>query len=367
MIEETIFNKELLIRIASEYRNMDPGLLEKVLRALQLLEGLVYREVPLIFKGGTAAMLLLGTPRRFSIDIDIILEGQQDLDTHLQSIVESTGFTGYEEQKRVSGKKLKKEHYKVLYDSVISGNLDQPVILDIVYQPNLYPRVEYLPISLLFGFINGSSVSVQAPTIDALIGDKLTAFAPHTTGIHYTRNHRDMSLEIIKQLYDIGTLFESISSVDTVRETFSAFVKQESYYRGIQVTDEDVVADIINTALNISTVGVLGFGESEQLQSGIRKLKSYVFSENYTPTNAFTHAARTANLAATVVFSGEDKILHFDGPDDVKPLLIEEHEFSKLNKLKKINPEAMFYWYHTLEILKGASRLSLLKKGLQQS
>lgn len=360
MIEEKLFEKARLIRIASEYRNMDPGLLEKVLRALQLLEGLVYRNVPLIFKGGTAVMLLLGVPRRFSVDIDIILENQQNLDKVLQSIVDSTGFSKYEAQNRISRTALKKDHYKLFYDSNVSGNADQPIILDVVYQKNPYGIVEYLPIKSPFDSSSVPSVSVQAPSIDALVGDKLTAFAPHTTGIQYRRGQRDMSLEIIKQLYDIGTLYEHTSSVVTIRNTFYTFVEQESYYRGIKPSVEEVAIDIINTALTISSGGNLGFGDATHLQTGIRRLKSYVFSENYTPTIASTHAARTAYLAATILYSFEDKLLPFTGPETVKTLLIEERELSKLNKLKKINPEALFFWYHVIKLMKEASKLRLL-------
>jgi hypothetical protein len=39
---------------------------------------------------------------------------------------------------------------------------------------------------------------IAMPTFDAILGDKLTAFAPKTTGILYSKNR---SVEIIKQLY----------------------------------------------------------------------------------------------------------------------------------------------------------------------
>lgn len=68
------FSKDTLTHTASRYPRMDIGLLEKVLRAIQLLESLAMTEVPFIFKGGTAAMLLSPVPHRFSIDIDILLD-----------------------------------------------------------------------------------------------------------------------------------------------------------------------------------------------------------------------------------------------------------------------------------------------------
>jgi predicted nucleotidyltransferase component of viral defense system len=60
-------------RLSAENRKADKILIEKVIRALLLLEGLVESGLPFIFKGGTAVMLLQKRPKRFSIDLDIIV------------------------------------------------------------------------------------------------------------------------------------------------------------------------------------------------------------------------------------------------------------------------------------------------------
>lgn len=57
----------------SKRKKADKILIEKVIRALLLLEGLSNSGLEFIFKGGTALMLLLGTTKRLSIDIDIIV------------------------------------------------------------------------------------------------------------------------------------------------------------------------------------------------------------------------------------------------------------------------------------------------------
>jgi hypothetical protein len=66
---------------------------------------------------------------------------------------------------------------------------------------------------------------VTVPTVDAIIGDKLTAFAPNTIGIPYFRgkDNQSFSMEIIKQLFDLGKLFEEIGDVEVVRRSFMAF------------------------------------------------------------------------------------------------------------------------------------------------
>ena len=70
--------------VSKQSRNADKILVEKVIRALLLLEGLVKEKLFLVFKGGTAVMLHLKSARRLSIDLDIILpERHENLDERL--------------------------------------------------------------------------------------------------------------------------------------------------------------------------------------------------------------------------------------------------------------------------------------------
>lgn len=356
MIEESEFSQDMFSKRASEYPGIDPGLVEKVLRAFQLLEGLVSCGVPFVFKGGTSAMLLSASSRRFSIDVDILVERPDIIEDHLESVVKATGLTRYERQDRAARTRLEKDHYKFFYNSVISGNSEQPVLLDVVYQDNLYPELQEIALVPPFGVGSQPILKVRTPTIDALIGDKLSAFAPNTTGIPYTRGNRDMSLEIIKQLYDIGTLFAQASSLGVIRQSFRSVADREAQYRELNISHEEIALDIIDTALTISSDGVLGRGKTKELQDGIKKLKSYVFSEVYTPTSATTHAARAAYLATAVLNNDESGIMRFDNPQSVRDMTISNHAYSKLNKLKKRNPEAMYYWYHVIgsEVLRHA-------------
>ena len=73
MIDQALITTDWLTKVAKENRNADKILIEKVIRALLLLEGLVKQKLKFVFKGGTALMLLLNSAKRLSIDIDIIL------------------------------------------------------------------------------------------------------------------------------------------------------------------------------------------------------------------------------------------------------------------------------------------------------
>ena len=51
----------------------DPAIMEAMIYALYLLEYLKQTDLEFIFKGGTSLVLLMDQPKRFSVDIDIIL------------------------------------------------------------------------------------------------------------------------------------------------------------------------------------------------------------------------------------------------------------------------------------------------------
>ena len=72
MIQEKCTSKEWVTEIA-RIKKADKGLVQKLIRALILLEGLSESRLQFVFKGGTALMLLLNSTKRLSIDIDIII------------------------------------------------------------------------------------------------------------------------------------------------------------------------------------------------------------------------------------------------------------------------------------------------------
>ena len=74
MIKPESFSREWIesFRNREEYSRIDLMVLEKMIRALSLVELLKIHDVEFVFKGGTSLTLLLDVPQRFSIDIDIL-------------------------------------------------------------------------------------------------------------------------------------------------------------------------------------------------------------------------------------------------------------------------------------------------------
>ncbi len=103
MINQKEITNEWVSKVSKENKNADKILIEKVIRALLLLEGLVKQKIKFTFKGGTALMLHFNSTKRLSIDIDIILpEETKELDALLEKLVKEQGFIRKEIQDRSS-------------------------------------------------------------------------------------------------------------------------------------------------------------------------------------------------------------------------------------------------------------------------
>jgi len=78
-------------------------------------------------------------------------------------------------------------------------------------------------------------IVVTVPSVNSIAGDKLTAFAPKTIGIPYGKGK---SMEIIKQLFDLGILFEHISDLREVYDSYRNTAELESGYRKLKMPIE---------------------------------------------------------------------------------------------------------------------------------
>ena len=237
MILKESYSAEWIRGIQQKYKS-DPILMEKVIFALTLLEQLKVSGLDFIFKGGTSLILLLGELKRLSIDIDIIVtpENRDAMDVIFKKIIGFGVFEEYEINERTMHGNIPKVHYKFNYHSNIS-NKTEYILLDLLYEENLYLRTINVPVYSQLLQMDAGRTEVKVPTIDCILGDKLTAFAPNTTGIKYGVKKE---LEIIKQLFDIANLFDIAKDVNIVKGTFDKIVAQEIKYRGIKSDSESV-------------------------------------------------------------------------------------------------------------------------------
>ena len=325
---------------------VDTPLVEKAIRALSLLESLVRSGCPFIFKGGTALMLHLDASRRLSIDVDIVCPPGTDIKEFLGKHGQEYGFTGAEEIERISRTGVPKSHaeyhYAVTYPS---GHPTDKILLDVLYEDIHYNQVVNLPIASPLLIQDSAPVMVQCPSLADMLGDKLTAFAPHTTGIPFFKHEAPFFMEIMKQLYDVSSILDRIDDLSAVRKTYAEIVPIELGYRNLdQLTEADVLNDTYQCAMNICLHGALDRTEYGYFTDGARRVNSFIIPESYNADVAIRDAAKVAYLVR-LIQTGANEVRHYCPEIDTElaAALIEDQALNKLNRIKKISLEAFFY------------------------
>ena len=345
---------EWMKQVAAENKFPDIALIEKSIRAFSLLESLVKSGCPFVFKGGTALMLHMDSAKRLSIDIDIICPTGTNIEEFVQKYAQEYGFGDVKLVERVTPHNIPKTHAKFFYQVTYVTNTETEfILLDVLFEDIHYHEVEQLPIQSRFLKVEGEPVMVNVPGKADMLGDKLTAFAPNTTGIPYFKGEKDCSMEIIKQLFDVASLFDVTDDVKVVAETFKRFATVELQYRNLDPENiAQVLDDIFQTSLCICLKGQLEPQTYKLLQTGTKRIQSFIHSEKYNIDSAITNASKAAYLSVLIA-NGITTAVHFD-PQNIEPLrdaVIKEPLNTKLNKLKKSNIEAFFYWNEIGKIL----------------
>lgn len=357
MIKQSSFSPEWLEKTAQQYNIADKNVLERVIHAFALLELLSQSGLSFVFKGGTCLMLHFPDKiQRLSVDIDIICPPGTDILPYIARY-EDYGFSSMEVINRETpeGHQVPKGHAKLNYRMTFPmGKSDSLfVFLDVLYDDCHYKHIEQHPINLPIWESEGEELSVAIPSIPDILADKLTAFAPNTTGVPYEKKGEDSSAEVIKQLYDVGRLFDKTDDIATIAEVFHGVCHEELQYRGSRYTEADVYEDIRNTAMCLALKGRIRPDEYERLKTGVRRFKSYLFNaHSYNEQKATADAAKAAYLATAIQFSATHLVLYPEGEWNApKSFPTKAGLDMDLRKLRAENPVAYFYWLQISELL----------------
>ncbi|MEE0990803.1 MAG: nucleotidyl transferase AbiEii/AbiGii toxin family protein [Paludibacteraceae bacterium] len=354
MINKKCFTKQWIDQKSQELNYSDKNLIEKVIRAFSLLDMLVSSGCPFCFKGGSSLMLIFNkTTHRLSIDIDIMCPPGTDIEQYLLEYAKN-GFISYQLiERKQAGKDVPKEHSKFYYKVAFNeyANKESFILLDVIYEVCYYQQVERVVIEHELIESEGTPLFVNIPSVGDILGDKLTAFAPETTGIPYYKGGYLTTLEIIKQLYDIGRLFDRVEDLQVTKLSFEKIAPIELSYRGLCTSDmSQIFNDIRKTSLNITTRGMIDKEKFELLQQGIKSIKSFMYKSQYRIEQAIVDSSKAAYLATCIELK-EERLSHYGDMNQIVDLSIGRLFPSKLNKLKLSNSEAFYYWYKTEELL----------------
>lgn len=280
MINSECFTSEWINKVRDDNPPADPIIVEKTIYAFELLSKLSEKDFEFIFKGGTSLLLLIENPKRLSIDIDISTNvSKEEIESLLTDIVTESRFNSWQENPRTKAN-IPKKHYKLYFDSSINRSYNSYILLDVLFQENPYPKT--IQKERKNKFIATDEVTYCIiPTADSILGDKLSAFAPNTSGISFGVGK---SMQIQKQLFDIGELFNLAEDRAEIRNSFYKFAEIESSYRNKTISANNVIEDIIGTSFLLSQIllkKAVDNKDTKELQDGISKLRSHLIGINY--------------------------------------------------------------------------------------
>ena len=202
-----------------------------------------------------------------------------------------------------------------------------------MFQENKYTQTIKKEIENELLKIDAPYYSVSVPTAECILGDKLTAFAPHTTGILLGENK---DLEVMKQMFDCACLMNVVEDFSNIKETYHKIVDEEIAYRGLDVTYKEVLLDTINATMCLMSRGLSNPTDYEYFIKGIDGLKAHIFSGKYSGEKAISDAAKIFYIA-TAILTNQEKLIKIEDGNKYKDILIKNKEYAKIAKVRKID------------------------------
>jgi hypothetical protein len=217
--------------------NASALLAEQAITCLELVSELVKCDLNFQFKGGNSLLLILDTPKRFSIDVDIATDCKRDeIEQCLDQCVDRFGvFERWEPRQHKTKPWIPLASYYLYYKSKFTDE-ESSVMLDAQLRRSNYKTSLK---KVVCGEIYKSDAMVELPLPSSIIGDKLLTLGPSTLGIPLGKGKEAQRL---KHVFDISRLMTVEPKLSDIRESFTNCLQQENE---IQVTKQnaDVVID----------------------------------------------------------------------------------------------------------------------------
>lgn len=365
MFSPEVFQKTWIDQQRRTLGNCDPGILEKTVYALTLLGHLVESRMPFLFKGGTSLLLHLNPIRRLSRDIDIVCGlPPEEVDAVLAEVAKKEPFMRHEEDVRGHRGMPRRRHFRFIYRSALGQQEETEVLLDIVEEEREVHTIVDKPIRTTF-LVPEREVLARVPTIESLLGDKLTAFAPHTSGVplyHPEGTVRDVQ-QVAKQLFDIGALFDAATDFDAIASSYDAVVDIERTYRDPNPSREDCLRDTWKACIGLCAqkpMHVKDYPDATHINAGLNRMGGHVTTPAYIQglEARRTLVAKTALLIAHLWVN--ERFSFADGKyttarlDEVRSSTLNGTSLMWLDGMKAVNPEAYFYLHRAVRLLVDA-------------
>lgn len=287
---------------------------------------------------------------RLSTDIDIVVEPGTDVDEYIRQASVIFPFKSGGEQFRNKRGSLEKRHFKSFYDSPLRGGEPFYILLDILFEENHYEQLIQKEIANELLLTEGSNLSVSIPTIDCVLGDKLTAFAPYTTGIPI-RGDKEKYLEIMKQFFDISTLIDEFTDFGCVSRTYYAISETEIAYRGKDIKPADALLDTIQAALCIGSMGKINGEDFPLYLKGSRDIVQHIYAPGFSMEKARSMAPKVLYMAACLLT--DTPFERASDPQRYGKENPEQADLQALRSIRRTNPEDYEYLMKADHLLVG--------------
>jgi len=158
-------------------------------------------------------------------------------------------------------------------------------------------------------------------------------------------------MQIVKQLFDIGELFNLAEDLTAVQRVYQRVFDLENVYRGGGLVASDALEDTLQASLILChhrLRGVPDHPDALLLEDGVRRLTSHLVNHRFNLEAAKLAAAKAALMALLIENEGSGSSLGafraVPPPEELRQLEI-TGERERLNRLKGTNPAAFWYWY----------------------
>jgi hypothetical protein len=267
-------------------RGINPALAEKAVHAIEYVAQLFDAGIPFVFTGGTAAQLLLTAGiTRLSKDVDVIAPDGEPDDWRrvVRDVANRFGgdvYVAEEEHREHGGLSIPAIHFLVRYPTVFPSDTTPDIELDVVFAP-IHFATQDTRLATPF-YDTKEPLAVRTPTVEGLLGGKLSALGPGTIGI--PRNKPNFDVATGKQLFDVSRLFELATDLGAVAESYQAAYHQQIGYHPADARPslEATLADALYALKLLSArPGAKGpnpewAGDLQALSQAAPKLRGYV-------------------------------------------------------------------------------------------
>lgn len=364
MISPKCFSREWLQEQGDALHARDIRNLEKCLLALELVGRMRQAGLEFIFKGGTSLVLLSETPRRLSIDVDILcLEPVQKLHEVLSAVtLDRPPFIRWEHQDHRDREAPPTKHFRAEYASALGAAGPQAIQIDVITAENPYAALDEKPVRTTFLELE-EEVKVFLPSPSSLLGDKVAAFAPSTIGYPYqpivaaTGEYGEQRpIKVVKHLFDIGVLAGEATDPAQTIATYRAIHAEQTKYRKLDCSLAEALADTQDAAFWVARGDGRGQEneKTEFFRRGIRAMDSHLFNKPFQFAQARVAAGRAALVAELIRAEAQsfDLAGFLRSEPDLETLrwakLVDPWE--NLNRLKQTDHVAFACWLKAQEI-----------------